>query len=302
MSAKTSDLVTEEVQVHIEELIKEIGITNHTKDISPGSALGENFFGIIARITVNGKDKSGENKVLRFIVKSAPRNEVIRATAPVRNAYNREIYMYIYHERALKSLDPVKDKIAYDKFKKFQENLFEMAKNATQPGPAGKYAVIGHGDCWSNNMLFKYNSSSKPHPPSEICLLDWQLARAGSPALDLAYFIFTCTDKPLRDGHYDHLIQEYYESLSSFLRELGSDPDKLFPFEVLQEHLKKFCIFGLFIAITIVYGMSSEAEDIPDIHNMTQLEELNFETSNIQKYYARIRGVVLDFIKFGYEF
>lgn len=145
-------------------------------------------------------------------------------------------------------------------------------------------------------------SSLKSHSPPEVCLLDWQQARAGSPALDLAYFIFTCTDKPLRDQYYDHLIREYYESLSSFLRELGSDPDKLFPFEVLQEHLKKFCVFGLFVAITILYGVISEAEELPDFNNMTGLEDLHIESKNVQWYNTRIRGVILDFIKFGYEF
>ncbi|KAF2904035.1 hypothetical protein ILUMI_02132 [Ignelater luminosus] len=210
------------------------------------------------------------------------------------------------NERALKSLDPMKDKIAYDRFKKFQDNMQETVKNLLQSESAGKYAVIGHGDSWVNNMLFKYDSTSRPHSPSEVCLLDWQLARAGSPALDLAYFIFACTDKPLRDQYYDHLIQEYYESLSSFLRELGSDPDKLLPFKVLQEHLKKFCVFGMYMAVMVLYVMNSEVEEIPDIHKMTDLEECmeewRYETKNIQKYYERIRGVILDFIKFGYEF
>ncbi|KAF2904037.1 hypothetical protein ILUMI_02134 [Ignelater luminosus] len=413
------DLVTDEVQVHMEKLIKELGITNHTINIVAGSIRGDNYLGIIAKVTVNGEDKNGENKTLHFIVKSAPRNEVFRSIIPIQSAFDREIYMYSkvfpefyklqeergiskpfksiakfykstmedmneslimedmkelgfemrdrheplnynhtllvmkeygrYHalsfalrdqkpeifqelfdntqetffnscnqsdltkkaqkennERALKSLDPIADKIAYDKFKKFHDNMLKTVDYVLQSESAGKYAVIGHGDSWVNNMLFKYDNISKPHSPSEVCLLDWQLARAGSPALDLAYFIFTCTDKPLRDQYYDHLIQEYHKSLSSFLRELGSDPDKLFPFEVLQEHLKKFCVFGMYMAIMILYMMNSEVEEIPDIHNITDseecFEEWKYETKNIQKYYARMRGVVLDFIKFGYEF
>ncbi|KAF2904036.1 hypothetical protein ILUMI_02133 [Ignelater luminosus] len=423
MSDKTPtenlDLVTDEMQVHMEKLIKELGIANHTINIVAGSIRGDNYLGIIAKVTVNGEDKNGENKTSHFIVKSAPRNEVFRSIIPIQSAFDREIYMYSkvfpefaklqeergilkpfkstarfykstmenrnealimedmkelgfemrdrheplnynhtllvmkeygrYHalsyalrdqkpeifqeifdntqemffnsynqsdlaqkaqkdnnERALKSLDPMKDKIAYDRFKKFQDNMDETVKNVLQSESAGKYAVIGHGDSWVNNMLFKYDSTSRPHSPSEVCLLDWQLARAGSPVLDLAYFIFACTDKPLRDEHYDHLIQEYYESLSSFLHELGSDPDKLFPFEVLQEHLKKFCVFGLYMAIMILYVINSEVEEIPDFHNITDteecMEEWRYETKNIEKYYERMRGVILDFIKFGYEF
>ncbi|KAF2904038.1 hypothetical protein ILUMI_02135 [Ignelater luminosus] len=417
-TTKNLDLVTDEVQTHVEKLINELGITNYTINVVPGSVIGDNYLGVIAKVTVTGKDKNGENKVTNFIVKSAPQNEVYRTLTSIRSAFDREIYMYSkvfpefikfqeerrilnpfksiakfykstmenkneavimedmkelgfemrdrreplnynhvllvmreygkYHalsyalrdqkpevfqeilgntqetffntynqaeiaekeakenyERALKSLDPVKDKIAYDKFKKFQDNMFETVKHVLQSESAGKYAVIGHGDSWVNNMLFKYDSTSKPHSPSEICLLDWQLARAGSPALDLAYFIFACTDKPLRDQYYDHLIQEYHKSLSSFLRELGSDPDKLFPFEVLQEHLKKFSVFGLYMSMTILYAINSEVEEIPDFHNMANLDELveglKFESKNIERYNARMRGAILDFIKFGYE-
>lgn len=60
------------------------------------------------------------------------------------------------------------------------------------------------------------------------------------------------------------------------------------------------------MAVMVLYVMHSEVEEIPDFHNMTDLEESmeewKYETKNIQKYYARVRGVILDFIKFDYRF
>lgn len=419
MAQVNDDLVSNEVRNYIEKLTEELSIKNYYIDISAGSIRGDNYLGIIAKVLIKGETKSGKKTTLNFIVKSAPRNEVFRSLAPIRSAYDREIYIYskvfpefaklqeergilkpfqsfakfykgilddknealimenmkelgfelfdrhqtlnyshvllamkeygkfhalsyalrdqkpdlfkelsnntqesffsnlenseafeqtIYEQsdRALKTLDPIKEKVIYDKFKHFQERMFEIVKEVVGSKPAGQYAVIGHGDSWMNNMLFKYGNSSSRQSPSQICFLDWQLSRLASPALDLAYFIFVCTDKDLRDQHYEHLIQEYYDSLSSFLRELGSDPDKLFPFEVLQEHLKKFCVYGLYMAVMVLYLITSDVEDIPDIHSITDeddaMEKWKFESRNIEKFNSRIRGVILDFIKYGYEF
>jgi len=209
-------------------------------------------------------------------------------------------------EKALNALDPVKHKVAYEKFKNFRSAMIDLLHEAVKAKPAGKYAVIGHGDCWVNNMLFKYGNSAKPQCPTEMCFLDWQLSRLGSPALDLSYFIFTATDKNLRDQHYDHLIQEYYDSLSSFLRKLGSDPDKILPFNVLQEHLKKFSVYGLYMAVMLLFIMTSEVEEIPDIHNISDSEDImskfQYDSKNMEKYNERIRGVILDFVRLGYDF
>lgn len=209
-------------------------------------------------------------------------------------------------ERALASLDPVKHKVAYNKFKNYQNNMIDVVVDIVQAEPAGKYGVIGHGDCWINNILYKYEDSTNPKSPSEICFLDWQLSHVGSPVLDLSYFIFTSTDKELRDKHYDHLIQEYYNSLSSFLRELGSDPEKMLPYKVLQEHLKKFSVFGLYMSMSLLQLMTSEVDEIPDVHNSTSIdnvmEKFNYKSQNVEKYHERIRPVILDFVKFGYDF
>ncbi|KAJ8931402.1 hypothetical protein NQ314_015689 [Rhamnusium bicolor] len=45
--------------------------------------------------------------------------------------------------------------------------------------------VITHGDCWCNNMMFKYENTQDIATPTKVCFLDWQLARTGSPVLDL---------------------------------------------------------------------------------------------------------------------
>ena len=91
---------------------------------------------------------------------------------------------------------------------------------------AEPYAVLGHGDCWINNMMYRYKVSGERSgskisvvyvqlnrspgfqngTPEHIVLLDWQVARYCSPILDLAYFIFCCTDEEFRRRHYDEMM------------------------------------------------------------------------------------------------
>lgn len=103
------------------------------------------------------------------------------------------------------------------------------------------YAILCHGDCWTNKYLqakfktfiflrffeysafvfsyfystmFKYNQSGKV---IDVCLLDFQIARFASPVCDLVYYIFCCTEKELRDKCYDGWLKTYHESLTNLL-------------------------------------------------------------------------------------
>ncbi|XP_031337195.1 uncharacterized protein LOC116166380, partial [Photinus pyralis] len=206
--------------------------------------------------------------------------------------------------RARDSLDEVNNKRVYDKFADFEEHMFKLVEKAIATDAAGRYAVISHGDCWINNILFKYSTGQQY--PTDLCFIDWQMSKVGSPVLDLSFFLFTTTDKKLRDQHYDNLLKEYHRSLSSFLIELGSDPEVLYPFHILQEHLKTFSVYGLFMAIQILYFMVSDENEIPDIHNFTSeedaFEQMQYVPKNIDRYNARIQDIVFDFDKLGYDF
>lgn len=147
------------------------------------------------------------------------------------------------------------------------------AQNAAEP-----FSVMNHGDCWNNNIMYRYESGSKE--PEEICLIDWQISQWCSPAMDLSHFLFASTEKELRDKHYDELLRVYYQSLSALLRRLGSDPEKLFKFNDLQEQLRKFSYYGLIMA-PLVITISNNFDDVA--------------------YKKRVYDVVRDFFKYGYE-
>ncbi|KAK5642398.1 hypothetical protein RI129_008565 [Pyrocoelia pectoralis] len=167
-----------------------------------------------------------------------------------------------------------------------------------------KYAVINHGDLEIRNLLFKYGDFGNTEIPTELSMLDWQLARFASPALDILFFIFVCTDKGLREHYYMQLIESYYQSLSDFLEKLGSDPKTALPYEVLLQHLEKFAGFGLFTAIWFNATNLKESDDVPDYYSTDCDDVLVTMMTTVPKrgYLQRTRDVVTDMIKYGYRF
>lgn len=98
-----------------------------------------------------------------------------------------------------------------------------------------QYSVLGHGDCWTPNFLMTYEDGEGGHRvPKIVKVIDYQLSRYASPAIDLSFFFYSCTSQELREMHYDELLKVYHNNLSELLKDLGSDPTELFPFEALQ--------------------------------------------------------------------
>ncbi|XP_062537181.1 uncharacterized protein LOC134205682 isoform X2 [Armigeres subalbatus] len=209
--------------------------------------------------------------------------------------------------RMLEALDPEKDPEVYEKTKQAVEmDFMDQIKEITKGSLAEPYAVICHGDCWNNNMLFKHENGN----PVDIRLLDWQISRYASPVLDLMYFIFTASTKAFRDKHYKTLLDIYHQSLSSFLIRLGSDPEKLFPRTALDEQLQKFGRFGLLMAVMLLPIITTKSEDVPDMDEMAEKMESgadlsadldNFRSESTDAVYReRISGCCKDMVELGY--
>lgn len=64
---------------------------------------------------------------------------------------------YVY-ERCAESLQPGVDDAVIEKFRPYLQNYKELFLESVEGQT--KYTVITHGDCWSNNMMFKYGVST----------------------------------------------------------------------------------------------------------------------------------------------
>lgn len=94
----------------------------------------------------------------------------------------------------------------------FKRDSIDIIGDCLDLDSTGSASVITHGDAWQNNLMFRYDKSGKP---IEICFLDWQGSKHVSPVIDIVYFVFCCTTKELRDSHYEHLLNIYYDSLDT---------------------------------------------------------------------------------------
>lgn len=114
------------------------------------------------------------------------------------------------------ALDAQKDAHLVKKLEKlFETDAIDVVADCIEAESTETATVISYGDAQQNNLLFKYDKSQKP---IDVILLDWQTSRVASPITDIVYFMFICTSKKLRDNHYESLLNEYHDHLSTHIR------------------------------------------------------------------------------------
>lgn len=166
----------------------------------------------------------------------------------------------------------------------------------------GDYGVVCHGDTWCNNLMFKYNHNRQP---IAIKFLDFQLVRFGSPVLDLSYFLYSSASLT-QLKHLNQLLKYYHDYLTKFLRNFfGCDATKLFPFEVLEEHWRRFAKFGLGMAFLVVNVMMMDDSELPDVNGNDAGNEEDFigsfekTSKHHDRYLERMVGILRHFEEWG---
>uniref|UniRef100_A0A1Y1JTU1 CHK kinase-like domain-containing protein n=1 Tax=Photinus pyralis TaxID=7054 RepID=A0A1Y1JTU1_PHOPY len=210
------------------------------------------------------------------------------------------IQTYVQHRltHALKALNRDQDGPYYDKFVYLAENWNSVLKSLMSKS---QHPVVCHIDCGISNALFKYQHTKIP---TEVILLDWQHSRVDSPAVDLVAFILSSADASTLEK-FDELVVEYYKSLSSFLRELGSDPNEVLPFEVLQSELKTYGIVGLLMTVLLLHVYAAGNQKLPNLVTDESYSSGFVFTYNLDDrthYDSRMRAAVSKFHRMGYNF
>ncbi|XP_018563024.1 uncharacterized protein LOC108904829 [Anoplophora glabripennis] len=160
-------------------------------------------------------------------------------------------------------------------------------------------SAILHGDCWNNNFLYKYEDTDRKIP-SKVAILDWQISKLHSPVLDLSYFIYsTCSEEQLR--HFDELLDTYYSSFSVFLKDLGCDPEKLFPFCTLRRHWKKYSLHGVLLTTSFLHVTICDKEEVPEFNDVEDLGAaiMNVNITDEAEYRRRLVAVISHYYNYN---
>ncbi|XP_076631733.1 uncharacterized protein LOC143346923 [Colletes latitarsis] len=193
---------------------------------------------------------------------------------------NEDWYRQYYQEAAKNAIKMVSESLpAHMEYKRTEimeklqaflnDDVFfrTMSELAAARGPL---TVFCHGDCWTNNILFK--DDAEPNEES-VCLLDFQLSRVGSLALDLANFLYCCTTGEIRRAHMTQLLQHYHFHLMSSLHTLNPEQPPKDPsvmWELLNEEMRRCGRFGVGIALDILPISTCEIEEAPDMYERSE--------------------------------
>ncbi|CAH1099695.1 unnamed protein product [Psylliodes chrysocephalus] len=129
-----------------------------------------------------------------------------------------------------------------DKFKQQLSTIFEDCYEKVKPSKVSRNFLC-HGDAWINNILFKKNSL-------DCLLLDYQVLRYSSPALDILFILYLHTDKKTRNNLGTKLLYEYYTNLKQNVEKYGVNIDKIYSYETYQKSLEEFKPMAMIMALS----------------------------------------------------
>ncbi|KAL1140749.1 hypothetical protein AAG570_000679 [Ranatra chinensis] len=124
-----------------------------------------------------------------------------------------------------------------------------------------KLKVLNHGDCWTNNMLYKYDSDR----PIAMRFVDYQLFHYNSYAWDLSYFLYSSVRPSVRHQNMTQLLGAYHTALHSTMRAYQCPIDQAPTMEELSAEMDRLSVVGLMMTCSLTPVAMASPDDAMDM-------------------------------------
>lgn len=134
-------------------------------------------------------------------------------------------------------------------------------------------------------------------------LVDWQGVTRASPVHDIQPFFYTLASKDTLDN-YKYYLKVYHNELSKRIKELGSDPNTLYPFSSFEEEWKTFALYSLGLALFTIKVILCKKENTPNLEDKLTdgeaiREAFNAVSGDEEEYLTRGKYIIRHLIKIG---
>ncbi|XP_035725475.1 uncharacterized protein LOC118443101 [Vespa mandarinia] len=165
--------------------------------------------------------------------------------------------------------------------------------------PKDRYFTICHGDIWINNILYKHDKDGQVY---DLKLVDYQISRHMSVAIDFHYFIYSSVRSCIIEDSYDNLIKLYHHTFVEKLRECGVSEEDLknLTMEWFKSELQKFSLYGLITGFWLIHAVLADADNVVDMDKITvkDIENMQFFNTEITPIKVeRFKFIILHYLR-----
>ncbi|XP_014275097.1 uncharacterized protein [Halyomorpha halys] len=197
--------------------------------------------------------------------------------------------------KAIKSWGPDWEE-ASNKLKIPFEPFAEMWRSMGKAPTDTEFIVLNHGDCWSNNIMFKYDFQNRP---IIVKFLDFQNPTYNTSCMDVTNLLYLGIKPTVRRSNYKILLETYHDSLVRSLDKFGFTGTKPTLKEITAS-MKRLEVIGL-TNFTAFYaglvGLSTEHVNIEKLLTTNGEEGFNEDVIREPGMIEKLGPDILDFVE-----
>ncbi|XP_073983337.1 uncharacterized protein isoform X1 [Rhodnius prolixus] len=187
-----------------------------------------------------------------------------------------------------------------DLLNKAADNCYPILRELTKPD-AGRFNVINHGDCWTNNILFQHIENT--NLPSAVRFVDFQICHYNSFAWDVTFFIYSSIRPNIRRENYIQLLASYHKALCNTLKFYQYPESEIPSFRKCIDEMKAIKYFGAMVLLSVHAVTTATCDEPFDVdQNLKNDSEggVKEEIFTDPNYRESIKDDIKDFIEEGY--